>query len=84
MHNTFKRARPGLMSFMAILATGWIATAAVAAEELTVNAFAAYEGEGKIYRTGEIREHSSGRLQGSCSSKAKRGRVVPDASPVRR
>ncbi len=53
MMKIIERAQVGVMALAAVLAASLIATPTVAAEEQTVNAFAAYEGEGKVYVTGE-------------------------------
>ena len=53
MMKLIRRPQVGVMALAAILAASLIATPTVAAQELTINAFAAYEGEGKVYMTGE-------------------------------
>ena len=53
MMKIIERAQVGVMALGAVLAASLIAAPTVAAEEQTVNAFAAFEGEGKGHVTAE-------------------------------
>ena len=53
MMKIIERAQVGVMALGAVLAASLIAAPTVAAEEQTVNAYAAFEGEGKVHVTGE-------------------------------
>ena len=53
MMKLIRRPQVGVMALAAILTASLIATPTVAAQEQTINAYAAYEGEGKVYMTGE-------------------------------
>lgn len=73
MQKTYGRVGPGLMVLAAILAANLIGTPTVAAEERTVNAFAAYEGEGKVYLTGENKGTFVGAIIGELFVESEKG-----------
>ena len=73
MMKIIERARMGAMALAAVLATSLIAAPTIAAEEQTVNAFAAYEGEGKVYVTGEQKGTFVGAIVGELYVESKEG-----------
>ncbi len=73
MTNMIGRLQAGAMALAAILAASLIVTPTVAAEEQTVNAHAAYTGEGKIYQTGENKGTFVGAIVGELYIESKNG-----------
>ena len=73
MTNLIERAQIGVVVLAALLAAGLIATPTVAAEEQTVNAFAAFEGEGKVYVTGENKGTFVGAIVGQLFVESEKG-----------
>ncbi len=73
MMKLIKRPQVGVMALAAILAASLIATPTVAAQEQTVNAFAIYEGEGKVYMTGENKGTFVGAIVGLLFVESKYG-----------
>ena len=73
MMKLFERAQMSMMALAAVLAAGLIVTPAAAAEEQTVNAFAAIEGEGKIYLTGESKGTFVGAIVGQLFVESEKG-----------
>ncbi len=73
MMKLIKRPQVGVMALAAILAASLIAAPTVAAQELTINAFAAYEGEGKVYMTGENKGTFVGAIVGQLFVESKYG-----------
>ena len=67
------QAQIGLVALAVVFAAGLIATPTVAAQEQTVNAFAAYEGEGKVYMTGENKGTFVGAIVGQLLVETKNG-----------
>lgn len=63
----------GVMALAAVLAAGLMAVPTVAAEEQTVNAFAAFEGEGKVYLTGENKGTFVGAIVGQLFVESEKG-----------
>ncbi len=75
MMKLIKWPQVGIMALAAILAASLIAapTVAAQAQEQTVNAFAAYEGEGKVYLTGENKGTFVGAIVGQLVVETKNG-----------
>ena len=73
MMKIIERAQMGATALAAVLAASLIATPTIAAEEQTVNAFAAYEGEGKVYATGEKKGTFVGAIVGELYVESKKG-----------
>ena len=73
MMKLIKRPQVGVMALAAILAASLIATPTVAAQEQTINAYAAYEGEGKVYLTGENKGTFVGAIVGQLVVETKNG-----------
>lgn len=73
MKNIIERTSMSLLAFAAVFAATLIVTPVVAAEEQTVNAFATYEGEGKIYLTGENKGTFVGAIVGQFFVESKNG-----------
>ena len=73
MMKIIERAQMGAMALAAVLAASLIATPTIAAEGQTVDAFAAYEGKGKVYRTGEKQGTFVGAIVGELFVESKKG-----------
>jgi hypothetical protein len=73
MTNMIRRLQAGAMASAAILAASLIVTPTVAAQEQTINAHAAYIGEGKIYQTGENKGTFVGALIGQLYIESDKG-----------
>jgi len=73
MINMIGRLQAGAMALAAVLAASLIATPTVAAEEQTVNAYAAFEGEGKVYLTGENKGTFVGAIVGELFIESEKG-----------
>ena len=63
----------GVMALGAVLAASLIAVPAVAEQEQTINAFATYEGEGKVYLTGEDKGTFVGAIVGELFVESEKG-----------
>ena len=72
MMKSCKRVMTVTLALGAVLASQIVAPA-VAAEEQTVNAFAPYKGEGKIYRSGENMGTFVGAIVGELFVESKKG-----------
>ena len=68
-----ERTLAAVVALGVVLAVGLIGTPTVAAEEKTVNAFAAYEGEGKVYLTGEKKGTFVGAIIGELFVESEKG-----------
>ena len=73
MMKLIAQAKTGIVALAAILAAGLITAPTVAAQEQTVNAFAAYEGKGKVYMTGENKGTFVGAIVGQLFVESKDG-----------
>ena len=73
MTNMFGWLQTGAMALAAILAASPIVSPTIAAEAQTINAHAAYTGEGKIYRTGENKGTFVGALVGELMVEGENG-----------
>jgi hypothetical protein len=68
-----ERLEVGVIALGAVLAASLFPLPTAAAEEKTVNAFAAYEGEGKVYVTGENKGTFVGAIVGQLFIESERG-----------
>jgi hypothetical protein len=73
MMKKIERTLAAVVALGVVLAVGLIGTPTVAAEEKTVNAFAAYEGEGKVYLTGEKKGTFVGAIIGELFVESEKG-----------
>ncbi len=73
MMNIIERPIVCVVALGAVLAAILSTTPTVAAEEKTVNAFAAYEGEGKVYVTGENKGTFVGAIVGQLFIESEKG-----------
>ena len=73
MMKIIERAQVGVMALGAVLAASLIAAPTVAAEEQTVNAFADYQGEGKVYVTGVKKGTFVGAIVGQLFVESEKG-----------
>ena len=73
MIRIMKPAQLGAMAVGMVLGAGLFVTPAIAAEKHTVNAFAAYEGKGKIYLTSENTGTFVGAIDGQLFVESKKG-----------
>ncbi len=73
MMKIIERPLVGVMALGAVLAASLIAIPAVAEQEQTINAFATYEGEGKVYLTGEDKGTFVGAIVGELFIESEKG-----------
>ncbi len=73
MMKLIAQAQTGIVALAAILASSLIAMPTVAAQEQTINAVAAFEGEGKVYITGENKGTFVGAIVGQLVVETKDG-----------
>ncbi len=68
-----ERLQVGVIALGAVLAASLFTSSTVAAEEKTVNAFAAFEGEGKVYVTGDNKGTFVGAIVGQLFIESEKG-----------
>ncbi len=73
MMKIIERPLVGVMALGAVLAASLITIPAVAEQEQTINAFATYEGEGKVYLTGEDKGTFVGAIVGQLFVESEKG-----------
>jgi hypothetical protein len=73
MMKLIAQAQMGIVALAAILAAGLMAAPSAMAEEGTINAFAGYEGEGKVYMTGENKGTFVGAIVGELFIDSEKG-----------
>ena len=73
MMNITERLQVSVIALGAVLAASLFASPTAAAEEKTVNAFAPYEGEGKVYVTGENKGTFVGAIVGQLFIESEKG-----------